>query len=233
MNASYVHRPFGYYLREKRKQLGLSQADVADRAKIQRTSISRLESSSGNPQWSMIRIIAEDGLGISVAELFQVDPEPAREPIIVLEGEIASPKLAELMLKTQALAIPLVDDPTPLRSKVITEKDIRGYCAVDKAVTGEPGNKSKLVGWKSKGKEESWLLVDINDAALEDGGVFLVVLDDGKIEPRLIWISPKGALIMEPIENGEERPVGFWGRQKDRIECLGRALLRTQKCAQS
>ena len=54
---SAIGKPFGYYLKAKRTALGLSQAVLSDKAKIQRTSISRLESHAANPQWIMIRQI--------------------------------------------------------------------------------------------------------------------------------------------------------------------------------
>lgn len=219
-----ISRHFGYYLKEKRKQLGLSQADLADKAKIQRTSISRLEGPGGNPQWAIIRAIAEDGMGISVPEFFQVEPIEARQPVIVVGAEAPAPKLAELMLKTQGKAIPVINSITALRSKVITDQDIIGYSVLDHGLLADYIDR-KLILWVSHDhkQRQDWLIADIEDTAIEDQSTYLVVLDD-KVVARQAWISPNGALTLVGLA-AHERPASFWGRQKDRVECLGRVIL--------
>ncbi len=156
-------RGFGYYLRAKRQQLGLSQSALSDKTKIQRTSISRLESSSGNPQWTLIRQIAEDGMGISVSELFQIEPQAVKQPMIYVEGQTPGPKLTEVMLRTQGKPIPVLGQDTPLRTKIVTDQDITGYCVLDSTML-QGLDDHALVIWRCpKGPgpngHHTWLLV--------------------------------------------------------------------------
>jgi len=223
---SAIGKPFGYYLKAKRKALGLSQAALSDKTKIQRTSISRLESHAANPQWIMIRQLAEEGMGISVAEFFQTEPLEARQPAIFVNGQSPAPKLAEIMLKTQGKPIPVINSETPLRSKVITDQDIAGYCVLDYGLLKNFKDRPLIV-WKCPETKldhaSCWLVVDIGDTVMKDGESYLVDLDGPK--PRRSWVSDKGALILEPIIGAEIKPVAFWGRQRDRVEALGRIVI--------
>jgi len=223
---SNLGKPFGYYLKAKRTALGLSQAALSDKTKIQRTSISRLESHAANPQWIMIRQLAEEGMGISVSEFFQTEPLEARQPTIFVNGQSPVPKLAEVMLKTQGKPIPVINSETPLRSKVVTDQDISGYCVLDHGLLKDCINQS-LVVWKcpkpAPPHASCWLVVDIKDTTMKDGQEYLVDLDGP--QPRRSWISDKGALILEPIIGAEIKPAAFWGRQRDRVEALGRIVI--------
>lgn len=223
---SALGKPFGYYLKAKRKALGLSQAALSDKAKIQRTSISRLESHAANPQWIMIRQLAEDGMGISVGEFFQVDPLESRQPVILVNGQSPAPKLAEIMLKTQGKPIPVLNSETPLRSKVVTDQDISGYCVLDYGLLKNFRDRP-LVVWKcpelGPDLAACWLVVDIKDTVMKDGEAYLVDLDGPK--PRRAWLSDAGSLILEPTVGDEIKPVAFWGRQRDRVETLGRIVI--------
>lgn len=225
---STLGKPFGYYLKSKRQVLGLSQADLSDRTKIQRTSISRLESHSGNPQWAMIQHIAEEGMGISVAEFFQVEPLESRQPVIHVGERLSNPKLTELMLKTQGKAIPIVNAEAPLRTKVISDQDIIGYLVMDHGLLKEHKDKH-LVAWlcDDLGTECDWLLLDIKDTEIKDGGGFLIDLD-GKGKARKAWQSPSGALILDGFGDESTRPLAFWGRQKDRVVALGRIVMTSR-----
>jgi len=223
---STLGKPFGYYLKAKRKALGLSQAALSDKTRIQRTSISRLESHAANPQWIMIRQLAEEGMGISVAEFFQTEPIEARKPVIFIEGQAPAPKLAEIMLKTQGKPIPVLNSETPLRSKVVTDQDISGYCVLDYSLLKNFRDRP-LVVWKcpetTPDHASCWLVVDIKDTVMRDGESYLV--DLGGPQPRRSWVSDKGALILEPIIGTEIKPVAFWGRQRVRVEALGRIVI--------
>lgn len=223
---SALGKPFGYYLKAKRKALGLSQAALSGKTKIQRTSISRLESHAANPQWIMIRQLAEEGMGISVAEFFQVDPLESRQPVILVNGQSPAPKLAEIMLKTQGKPIPVINSETPLRSKVITDQDIAGYCVLDYGLLKNLEDRP-LVVWKCPeippDDASCWLVVDIKDTVMKDGESYLVDLDGPK--PRRAYLSETGALILEPTSGDVIKPVAFWGRQRDRVEALGRIVV--------
>ena len=220
-------KPFGYYLKAKRQQLGLSQADLSERTKIQRTSISRLESHAGNPQWQLIKLIAEDGMGIPMAEFFQVESTESKQPMIHIQGQTPAPKLAELMLKTQGKAIPLLCTETPLRSKVVTDADIGGFIVLDYAMIG-PWKDRPLVSWKCCPEDQTldWALVDIEDTKIVDGGIYL--FDMEKVVLRRTWLTPKGALILDAVGENCARPDSYWGRQKDRIIPLGRVVMTAQ-----
>lgn len=222
---SALGKPFGDYLKAARTRLGLSQADLSDRTKIQRTSISRLESHAANPQWLMVRQLAEVGMGISVAEFFQLEPLEARQPVIQITGQTSNPKLAGLMLKTQSKAIPIVSSEAPLRLKVITDQDITGYVVIDHSLIKEHKDKN-LVAWicRDTGVECDWLLVDINDIEKKNGSLYLIDLA-GKAAARRAWLTPSGALILDGVGGDAIQPVAFWGRQKDRVEVLGRIIM--------
>lgn len=221
-------KPFGYYLKEKRRQLGMSQAELADRVRIQRTTISRLESTAGNPQWLMVRQLVEDGMGISLSEFFRLVPREARAPIIHITGPLPAPKVADLMLKTQAVAVPIVGSAAPLRSKVVTDQDITGYCTLDHQLLKEYKG-AALVVWicADNGLTCDWLLTDIKDTTLTDGGMFLVDLD-GKVEARRTWLSERGILVLDACEGDIVKPIAFWGRQREQVEVLGRIVMTSR-----
>jgi transcriptional regulator with XRE-family HTH domain len=108
---------FGKYLRAKRKQLKISQNDLADKAKFQRTYLSMLES-RGNPSFQTILQIA-DALGMTLEEFFRIAPVEAREPKIVITGEMPNPRYSALLIKSRGTPVPIVHNDTPLRTKMI------------------------------------------------------------------------------------------------------------------
>jgi transcriptional regulator with XRE-family HTH domain len=218
-------KPFGYYLKVKRQQLGLSQAALSDKTKIQRTSISRLESIAGNPQWSMIRKIAEEGMGISVAELFQVEPVEAKIPAVLVEGKgLSDFKNSELLIKTSGWPVPILKSDTPLRSKVIEEKHIAGYFVIDQLLIPEVKD-HRLVIWPIQNSHTRirFCLVDIEDTNIVDSQTYLVDIEG--IQIRKAWLSQGGALIFDSIFEEVSKPLAFWGRAKDSATILGRIVL--------
>jgi len=223
-------RPFGHYLREKRKALGLSQAELSERTKIQRTSISRLESDSGNPQWSMIKRIAEEGLGITVSELFQVEPIEVGIPIINVEGRTPSNlRSAEYLIKTSGWAVPILKSDTPLRSKLIEEKHVAGYFVIDQAIVPEVKDR-KTVIWPLEKKTGGarFCLVDIEDTEPRDLQTYLV--DRDSIELKKVFLTPKGAILLEPFFDEQSKREVLWGRSKENANILGRVVFMCIDC---
>jgi hypothetical protein len=118
----------------------------------------------------------------------------------------------------------MIATETPLRTKVITDDDITGFCVVDHGLLKKWKDKP-LVIWTchENPPQFDWMVVDIADTTLQDGLLYLVDLDGAKA--RRAWFTPKGALILEPASGNNARPVAFWGRQKDRVEVLGRVIV--------
>jgi transcriptional regulator with XRE-family HTH domain len=223
-------KPFGDYLRAKRRQLGLSQADIAGKAKIQRTSISRLESITGNPQWSMIQRIAQEGMGIQVAELFQVEPVEAKNPVILVESTgLSDFKNSEFLIKTSGWPVPILKSDTPLRTKVIEEKHIAGYFVVDQLLIPEVKD-HRLVIWpiQNSNARIRFCLVDIEDTNIVDSQTYLVDIEG--IQIRKAWLSKGGALIFDSIFEEVSKPLAFWGRARDSATILGRVVLLGMGC---
>ena len=57
-------------IKRRRKELGFSQEKFADEIKVDRTYMSKIERSIGNPSLQKLVLIA-NGLGCSITDLFQ------------------------------------------------------------------------------------------------------------------------------------------------------------------
>jgi transcriptional regulator with XRE-family HTH domain len=68
---------FGKILKALREKAGLTQAELSERAGINRTSLARLETDVFTPAWPTVQSLAK-ALGVS-CEAFQAE-EPANEP---------------------------------------------------------------------------------------------------------------------------------------------------------
>ncbi len=76
-------RDFGQHLRRLRRQIGVTQEEVAHRADVHVTYLSGIERGIRNPALKNIHAIAQ-ALGVSTASLFTFeaslpDPDPAKE----------------------------------------------------------------------------------------------------------------------------------------------------------
>jgi transcriptional regulator with XRE-family HTH domain len=67
-----IEKQFGERIRELRKAKGLSQEELAFRAKIHRTYLGSIERGERNPALKNIAAIAK-ALGVSISELFSYD----------------------------------------------------------------------------------------------------------------------------------------------------------------
>ncbi|MEW6456126.1 MAG: XRE family transcriptional regulator [Acidobacteriota bacterium] len=65
----------GNYLREKRRALGKSQEEVAEKAGIERTRLSNIENNKGDIRWFTLYKLIHDGLGMTLEEFFKEDKE--------------------------------------------------------------------------------------------------------------------------------------------------------------
>lgn len=70
MSGSGIQGRFGTRVRELRRQKGLTQEQLAERADLHVTYISGIETGSRNPSLTAIAALAK-GFGISLSELFE------------------------------------------------------------------------------------------------------------------------------------------------------------------
>lgn len=89
----------GAIISERRKRMGLTQAQLAEHLDITQDSLSRMEKGIIAPKFSRLQLIA-DTLGCSVADLFRQQDEPSEQ----LAKSIAE-KISCLPLELQSLAV--------------------------------------------------------------------------------------------------------------------------------
>jgi transcriptional regulator with XRE-family HTH domain len=70
---------FARRLRELREQAGLTQEGLAERSRISRVGISRLESGAHEPSWSTVEALAA-ALGVAVTAFAGTSTPPGEEP---------------------------------------------------------------------------------------------------------------------------------------------------------
>jgi transcriptional regulator with XRE-family HTH domain len=68
--------PVSLIIRQRRRAAALSQTELAERAGLSQTWISRLERGEENPTLSTLEALAR-GFGITLSELFATDAEAA------------------------------------------------------------------------------------------------------------------------------------------------------------
>ena len=105
----------GAIISERRKRMGLTQAQLAEHLDITQDSLSRMEKGIIAPKFSRMQLIA-DTLGCSVADLFRQQDEPSEQ----LAKSIAE-KISCLPLELQSLVIEQVES-TVNTLKKISEK---------------------------------------------------------------------------------------------------------------
>ena len=210
---------FGKYLREKRKQLKISQDDLARKTKLQRTYLSMLET-RGNPSFQTILQIT-DALGMSLEEFFRSAPLEAREPKIMIQGEMPNPRFSALLIKSRGVPVPIVNNDNPLRSKVITDSDIAGYVVLDEAVAQDISGQ-KVVAWMNKDMVGvRYAVIDIGDTSAQDGKTYLIDFD-GQVRIRRTFLAENSIIMETPYDH--HHPVGAFGRQRERVVILGRVI---------
>jgi transcriptional regulator with XRE-family HTH domain len=99
---------FGIILQENRKKLGITQEELADRAKIERTYMSKLEGGRSNPSFSTISKISE-GLGMTIAEFFGQASEKKPATFFINIGDLKAAK-KEHIIKGAMLPIRVFKD---------------------------------------------------------------------------------------------------------------------------
>jgi len=82
--ASEINKRFGKALRRRRRELDLSQEELAERAELHQTYISDIERGGRNPSLENVEKLAK-ALDISIARLFtdygvEVESEPGNDP---------------------------------------------------------------------------------------------------------------------------------------------------------
>ena len=97
---------FATLLTQKRRELGLSQGELAKRLNVTRQAVSKWENGKGIPDISILTAISEV-LGVSMDEMF-TGKEPEKqivEKIVIQEKEVTKPMPARKIL---AIVAPIV-----------------------------------------------------------------------------------------------------------------------------
>lgn len=222
-NVKEAPTSFGDILRFKREQLGLSQQTLAEKAGIDRTYISMLES-KGNPQFSKIQQLAT-AMGLTLSDFFRVDPRELQPPTVVIRFSGAEKERLhkERLIMEDTIPIPIIRSVLPLRKKFVEPEDVEGYLLLDRqTVEGQIhiDGKKPLVALRSE--HYPLLVIDMMDTEVRDNAVFLLERSDKVMVRRSITLE--SGTLFEPVTPGtDEKPIAYIGKKKE-VEILGRII---------
>jgi transcriptional regulator with XRE-family HTH domain len=78
-------KSFGAILKHLREERELTQQELAEKSKLSRVQIARLESNSRKPLWSQVAALSV-ALGVST-EIFLVTPDESKKPTKAKKGK--------------------------------------------------------------------------------------------------------------------------------------------------
>lgn len=175
---------FGERLKQMREEKGISQKELADKAEIDRTYMSKLESDSSNPSYDKITKICES-LGISLADFFGETEKIEKEPGIILSG-LTKKQAEQYLVKTEFASIRIVQGLKPFsRSGNLKEDRSIGYTFLKKGMFKDIKN---LVGAEVKGDvllsdlkmRKAVLIIDTEQKEVCDSCFYLMEFDSSK-----------------------------------------------------
>lgn len=132
---------FGNILEANRKKIGITQEDLAKKTKIERTYMSRLESSKSNPSFKKIKILC-DGLGITLTEFFS-GIEQEKQPAIIemYPDKMTKKKIEKYRIKAELVPIKVTKDLSAFsRNKDIKKELSAKYIYIEKSMFKNPYN---------------------------------------------------------------------------------------------
>lgn len=223
---------FGEFLKKKREELGVSQTELAQKTGIDRTYLSMLEN-KGNPGFATISEIAR-ALGITLEDFFREQRKEAEPPVIAVQfNEPAEDrKMAQRMITSFTLPLPIIKDPKPLNTKVIEERDIEGYILIDRNVFTYSKEDMKLVVWLPKDLPGiAYAIVDMSVKTIDMYGTCLFDLD-GEVQIRRVVPAVNGVLLVpfpeRRIETSNVLPIMVNEKKVDSLKILGRVIMLAQ-----
>jgi len=190
---------FGKLLKENRVKVGITQADLAERAKIEQTYMSRLESGKTNPSLSTIEKLCA-GLGMTINEFFGGHSEEKRSPAILIKtGKMPLRELKQFKIKNEVVAIKVFKNLTSFsRHRNIEKEFFRRYILIEKDMYTHPED---LVGLEMERTrislgplsiEEPTFLINIKERNLKNFDICVMEKDDLLLFRRYIEIPPDG-----------------------------------------
>jgi len=233
-------RPFSYYLKKRREELGLSQAGLAGKTGIQREYISRLENGRlSNPSYRLQRKLAVGGLNISMSDFYRdEDIRPGVPTLSVLfAGDMSDNKLKEAMVKRFHFVIPLVNNIKALVSGIVHEKDFEAFTVAGPQVRANATSKKpRLIAAElCKGEPgRCWAVLDLADRVVREGKKF-VFCEDGQLVCRDAGRVSQGLLLKVDELRSSPQPADrsyllFTRNLASRVEVIGRVII-TMKLA--
>ncbi len=229
MEKRLTYAQFGEYLRQKRKELGMSQAELSAKTGIDRTYLSMLEN-RGNPAFNKIQEIVK-ALNLSLEDFFKLELQEASKPIIsvMLPNETKNKQVMQRLLTSVTFPVPILNSPIPLRSKVIEEQYIEGYCLYDRTLY-EPSDEQKLVCWIPKEfPTMNYTIVNILDTEIKDYSIYLFEYES-QILLRQVTNSDGGFILIPPMQKDTIKMIVIFGKKRESLQVFGRVLSMCKKC---
>jgi len=130
---------FHKILRDRRKRLGISQEELAKKADIERTYMSKLENEKSNPSFSTIKNLCK-GLNLTLTEFFSGIEEEKKEPTIVIYEDTEDRDEAEkYRIKAEVIPIKVVKNLNGFsRGRDIKKEFTSKYVYIEKEMFDKP-----------------------------------------------------------------------------------------------
>jgi len=130
---------FNKLLKGNRKKVGITQEKLAEKIKLERTYMSKLESTKSNPSFSTIEKLCE-GLGMTPVEFFGGVESKTKEPaLIIYKDKDEKIKSESYRIKGELTPIKVVRDLAAFSSKrKITKEFASKYIFIEKDMFPHP-----------------------------------------------------------------------------------------------
>jgi len=214
---------FGKILEVNRKKIGITQEELAKKTKIERTYMSRLESSKSNPSFKKIKVLC-DGLGITLAEFFSGIEQEKQPAIIEMYSDAMSKKeIKDFRIKAELIPVKVTKDLNAFsRNKDIKNELSSKYIYVEKLMFKNPQNifGIEIVSefkFSLRTLQNPIFLVDVSKLKKMKFGDYYIVEPDDKIKGtsknisiRLVDLLDEHIIFSDPSEElGKPRSTLF------------------------
>jgi len=213
---------FGDYLKFKRKELGVSQRELGQKTNMERTYVSMLET-KGNPSFGKIKEIS-DALGITIEEFFRTEIAEAEPPTILIKFNKGEPEKMhkEKIINEDCYPIPIIKNDKPLKTGKIAVEDIQSYLMLDGETLGENTHKKLVAVRHIPSIPFPLVVLDLSDKKLTEGEVYAIENNGIKLLKPYYVNEMKGVVLQSAY--GTAKPMAIFGRQKQFIKVLGKAI---------
>lgn len=211
------------YIRARRKALGLTEQQLADRLGVSRATVQHWERDGGTaPKRTRVHDVAE-ALGVTTAELLAGIASVPGEPSLVLRREPGEEQMITISAfdeRSVGRHLVLQEQPGVIQGWVVSEewvrKNARGYTSAENLVI-VTGFGDSMRGLYNPGDP---LLVDAGIKRVDHDGVYFFRVGDEGFVKRLQRIPGEGMIAIS-----ENKAYRDWTISKDMdFEVFGRVL---------